>query len=327
MDGNREEAIRVKVLAQNIMEKKDFLIEATADEATIKKQYRKFALHLHPDKNKFTGTSDAFNLIFRAQNVLLDRNMRLQYDLRLQAVRSKVRRVNHQAYAQSHVKRQPPYQNSGVNKFASQNNKQQQQQNNQSANDGSTFWTKCPHCLTLFMYYKKILGNNVACRNCNMNFTALENKSFSTSSASSTKPSSMKKEEAGIDLPKQASQSGLKYSYSKVELKKDVSDKKNSEPRNGITSVATDTSKSKREYSNVESTLNHPPDIGNSGRRILNKRKLIVPETSHSKMEFQKDSDEKRSGVEHGVNPTAGLVFEPKDGNSNVESTIKNQFI
>jgi curved DNA-binding protein CbpA len=29
----------------------------------IKKQYRKFALQLHPDKNKFSGAEAAFKLI------------------------------------------------------------------------------------------------------------------------------------------------------------------------------------------------------------------------------------------------------------------------
>ncbi|KAE8725897.1 hypothetical protein F3Y22_tig00008013pilonHSYRG00169 [Hibiscus syriacus] len=35
-------------------------VEPTADEATIKKQYRKFALQFHPDKNKFPGAEAAF---------------------------------------------------------------------------------------------------------------------------------------------------------------------------------------------------------------------------------------------------------------------------
>ncbi|GFZ08951.1 DNAJ heat shock N-terminal domain-containing protein [Actinidia rufa] len=42
-------------------------IELTADKASIKKQYRKFALLLHPDKNRFAGAADALKLIGEAQ--------------------------------------------------------------------------------------------------------------------------------------------------------------------------------------------------------------------------------------------------------------------
>ncbi|GAB2266288.1 hypothetical protein Dimus_001305 [Dionaea muscipula] len=38
-------------------------VEQTADETLIKKQYRKFALLLHPDKNKISGAEAAFKLI------------------------------------------------------------------------------------------------------------------------------------------------------------------------------------------------------------------------------------------------------------------------
>ncbi|MCL7041674.1 hypothetical protein MKW94_019675, partial [Papaver nudicaule] len=38
-------------------------IGQTADETSIKKQFRKLALQLHPDKNKFPGAEAAFKLI------------------------------------------------------------------------------------------------------------------------------------------------------------------------------------------------------------------------------------------------------------------------
>ncbi|KAH1205545.1 Ferredoxin--nitrite reductase, chloroplastic [Glycine max] len=46
-------------------------IELTANDTTIKKQYRKFALQLHSNKNKFAGAKAAFKLIGEAQRVLL----------------------------------------------------------------------------------------------------------------------------------------------------------------------------------------------------------------------------------------------------------------
>ncbi|MCL7032792.1 hypothetical protein MKW94_022632 [Papaver nudicaule] len=42
-------------------------IEQTADEASIKKQIRKLALQIHPDKNKFPGAEAAFISIGEAQ--------------------------------------------------------------------------------------------------------------------------------------------------------------------------------------------------------------------------------------------------------------------
>nr|KYP37731.1 DnaJ isogeny subfamily B member 12 [Cajanus cajan] len=53
------------------------------DEATIKKQYRKLALLLHPDKNKSAGAEAAFKLIGEANRVLSDRTKRTLYDSKL----------------------------------------------------------------------------------------------------------------------------------------------------------------------------------------------------------------------------------------------------
>jgi DnaJ-class molecular chaperone len=60
-------------------------LEHTVDDAVIKKQYWKFVLQLHPDKNKFAGAEAAFKLIEEAQSVLLDREKRTGYDMKLKA--------------------------------------------------------------------------------------------------------------------------------------------------------------------------------------------------------------------------------------------------
>ena len=57
-------------------------VEPTADDALIRKQYRKFALLLHPDKNRFPGAADAFSLIGEARTVLLDQPKRMLYNIR-----------------------------------------------------------------------------------------------------------------------------------------------------------------------------------------------------------------------------------------------------
>ena len=51
-----------------------------ADEETVRKQYRKLALNLHPDKNKSPGAEGAFKLVSEAWSLLSDKVKRLAYN-------------------------------------------------------------------------------------------------------------------------------------------------------------------------------------------------------------------------------------------------------
>ncbi|KAH7670250.1 DnaJ domain-containing protein [Dioscorea alata] len=55
-------------------------INASVDEETLKKQYRKLALQLHPDKNKSFGAEGAFKLVSEAWSVLSDKEKKFIYD-------------------------------------------------------------------------------------------------------------------------------------------------------------------------------------------------------------------------------------------------------
>lgn len=57
-------------------------VDPTVDESVIKKQYRKLALLLHPDKNKFFGAEAAFKLVGEAHKILSDRAKRSIYDMK-----------------------------------------------------------------------------------------------------------------------------------------------------------------------------------------------------------------------------------------------------
>ncbi|GFP91313.1 Dnaj homolog subfamily b member 8 [Phtheirospermum japonicum] len=55
-------------------------VDPTADDAAIKKQFKRLALMLHPDKNRSVEAKDAFELVSEAKDILLDKQRRSDYD-------------------------------------------------------------------------------------------------------------------------------------------------------------------------------------------------------------------------------------------------------
>ncbi|KAH7513264.1 hypothetical protein FEM48_Zijuj12G0178800 [Ziziphus jujuba var. spinosa] len=150
-------------------------IEQTSNEATIKKQYRKFALQLHPDKNNFAGAEAAFKLIGEAQRVLLDREKRAMHDRRRAFV------------VKPTVPYQPPQGPRWNSNIMSQNNfrsnmsglNPQNWQSQEAAqavpsNIRSTFWTQCPFCLIRYQFYKDVINRSIRCQTCEKPFTAYD---------------------------------------------------------------------------------------------------------------------------------------------------------
>ncbi|KAK4759160.1 hypothetical protein SAY87_022291 [Trapa incisa] len=159
-------------------------VERTADEATIKKQYRKFALQLHPDKNKFPGAEAAFKLIGEAQGILLDQQKRRVHDMKCNAHLAGVRNASFSRAATTnhanpkansipsrrheinfrenfasfniHLPRQPPPPPTGF------------------PNIQPTFWTICPFCSVRYQYHKGVVNKSISCQNCLKNFIAYD---------------------------------------------------------------------------------------------------------------------------------------------------------
>lgn len=124
-------------------------VDKGADEALIKKQYRKLAFSLHPDKNGFVGAEAAFKLVAEAHSVLCDPTKRSYYDLKRKDVVRNVpkpseRKASNRTYSD---KRSMP-------------------------GSGETFWTICSNCKIRYQYYSYILNTMVCCVNCKMNFFA-----------------------------------------------------------------------------------------------------------------------------------------------------------
>ncbi|KAG2596194.1 uncharacterized protein LOC120706244 [Panicum virgatum] len=139
-------------------------VPVDADDALIKKQYRKLALLLHPDKNKFGGAEAAFKLVGEANITLTDKSKRDLYNMKRNTFRG--------------VAARPPYQHPRRTAHASStpvnlhNMQQQQQQASNPAGPQTTFWTICPSCGMRYQYYLSILKKALRCQNCLKPFIA-----------------------------------------------------------------------------------------------------------------------------------------------------------
>ncbi|KAK8539369.1 hypothetical protein V6N13_104390 [Hibiscus sabdariffa] len=150
-------------------------VEPTADETTIKKQYRKFAFQLHPDKNKFPGAEAAFKLIGDAQRTLLDQGKRSTHDMKRKVT------VNRPSPAAACRPPQNPSryphaaaQSNFCSNFPGVNSQQQPQPPTKMgfSSGRSTFWTKCPYCMVKYQYYTEILNRSINCQSCKKTFSA-----------------------------------------------------------------------------------------------------------------------------------------------------------
>jgi len=179
-------------------------VERTAVDALIKKQYKKFALQLHPDKNKFAGAEAAFKLIGEAQRVLLDREKRHLFDMKRGVPMNKPATSNFSTRVWRNVRpnstnstsqpqqqsRQPmqqqqsrqPMQQQSRQPMQQQQSRQpmQQQQSRQPMQQQQqngvhpTFWTACPFCSVRYQYYKVIVNKSLRCQYCKRPFVAYE---------------------------------------------------------------------------------------------------------------------------------------------------------
>ncbi|XVF13693.1 hypothetical protein REPUB_Repub08aG0229800 [Reevesia pubescens] len=107
---------------------------------SIKKQYRKLALILHPDKNPFLGCEEAFKLVGEGFRIFSDKIRRQEYDMKLR-IRIQEERID-------------GLEGNGL--------------------VGETFWTACSRCRLLHKFERKYLGHNLVCPSCKKSFLAVE---------------------------------------------------------------------------------------------------------------------------------------------------------
>ncbi|CAA0812980.1 DNAJ heat shock N-terminal domain-containing protein [Striga hermonthica] len=156
-------------------------VSPSADDETIRKQYRKLALMLHPDKNKSVGAEGAFKLISEAWSLLSDKVKRLAYNQRRSS-----RGLQTTVQMQTGGPSAPPKANGFFN-FGNKSTPVHRSQNNvskpkppptQSSAQPNprrdTFWTICLRCKMHYEYLKVYLNHTLLCPNCNEAFVASE---------------------------------------------------------------------------------------------------------------------------------------------------------
>ncbi|KAF3670493.1 putative receptor-like protein 12-like [Capsicum annuum] len=146
-------------------------LDRSSDEATIKKQYRRLALMLHPDKNKLPGAEAAFKLIVEAHMVLSDQVKRSLYDSKFRVISGAgvAKQPPHMVNRNSFV-RQNNTQNGFSAQFSNLNHHKYTQPT--SAAMQETFWTQCPSCKVRYQYYIAYVNSTLRCQKCSKTFIA-----------------------------------------------------------------------------------------------------------------------------------------------------------
>ncbi|KAJ4705871.1 DnaJ domain [Melia azedarach] len=192
------------------------------DDETVRKQYRKLALALHPDKNKAIGADGAFKLVSEAWSLLSDKARRLAYNEKLNP------RAQQKNSTQSGVPFASPSAN-GIH--TSTKNVTSHARNRNNANRTSstsvpssnqnpgTFWTICNRCKTQYEYLRIYLNHTLLCPNCREAFLAVEkppppNAFKSTNLSSRQQHQNSRHHAASSNLYKPGGSAGLNSSNS-----------------------------------------------------------------------------------------------------------------
>ncbi|EEF39345.1 uncharacterized protein LOC8260851 [Ricinus communis] len=154
-----------------------------ADDETVRKQYRKLALMLHPDKNKSIGADGAFKLISEAWSLLSDKTKRVAYDQKRKNVKAS-QKVSNPAGGSSAAPESSGFSNFTRSSTKTQKSTQTHKSTPRSSHSSatfashkskpSTFWTVCHRCKMQYEYLRVYLNHNLLCPNCHEPFLAVE---------------------------------------------------------------------------------------------------------------------------------------------------------
>lgn len=147
----------------------------------IKRQYRRLALLLHPDKNKFAFADSAFRIVADAWSVLSDSAKKSLFDSEL-AFFTKVDLRNQRDQQQNQFRReqddQQQQQKLPVRRSGAAGNSGGVRASTSGGGGGgdetkaASFWTACPYCYNLYEYPKGYEECCLRCQNCQRAFHA-----------------------------------------------------------------------------------------------------------------------------------------------------------
>lgn len=139
-------------------------IDPTADDATIKKQYRKLALILHPDKNKAVGAEGAFKILSEAWGVLSDKLKKAVHD-------AKRRATLYHCVSASNKGKGVSESAKGFYKFACFTASHRSKPANRKS---PSFWTACSFCKVQIEILRVYENHMLSCQTCHEPFLATE---------------------------------------------------------------------------------------------------------------------------------------------------------
>ncbi|KAL8487821.1 hypothetical protein ACS0TY_024221 [Phlomoides rotata] len=163
-------------------------VQRSDEPELIKKQYRRLALLLHPDKNKFPFSDSAFRLVADSWAVLSDPAKKSVYDNEFAARFTKVDLVPTKQHHQfkkgrgDNSNQKLPVRRSGRSGGEAGDDAEirvsKRHGDGGGADSGWTgnFWTACPYCYNLYEYPKQYEGCCLRCdsEKCKRAFTAAE---------------------------------------------------------------------------------------------------------------------------------------------------------
>ncbi|EOA23085.1 hypothetical protein CARUB_v10003867mg [Capsella rubella] len=180
-------------------------VEPLADDDALKRQYKKLALLLHPDKNRFKGAEGAFKLVSQAWCLLSDKVKRSAYDQKRKLKKAKKppnppHNVNQDARGgvdtsarATSDKPKPPkppkphkpassYEHQNVRDYVYPSPKARSYKHApartdsfEQVKDNMWFWAKCNRCKTQCQYLAPYCHyKTIHCQNCGQDFIATQ---------------------------------------------------------------------------------------------------------------------------------------------------------
>ncbi|CAN6986954.1 unnamed protein product, partial [Brassica oleracea var. botrytis] len=156
-------------------------VDPLADEEAVKKQYKKLALLLHPDKNRFNGAEGAFKLVLDAWSLLSDKAKRAVYDQKRKRKEAKEKKSEPKPPPPAAARENPKRAFKKTEKRARQEpgacnvDGKAKEASSKKKKVSSTFWTMCTHCLTYSEHVRAhSLDKTSLCPFCHGIFVATE---------------------------------------------------------------------------------------------------------------------------------------------------------